>query len=154
MQLAHNVGHLVDRAGKLPGVLDKAGKISQLYAAGQVQKRPEYTDHGQGEIVDAVDRGPHNGPVGLRRSIGVHRFAVFFVQRFKNRRLLAVRLRGFLPVHHFLGEAVEFAQRRATAPEEGPHPGGNVPGEQNGQRNGHTENQRQLRCNRQHHNQG
>ena len=154
LELSHNVGHLIDGTGELPGVLNKAGQVPQLNPTGQVQQRPKDADQSQGQVVDAVHSRAHNGAVGLRLGVGVHRLAVFLVKGLQNCRLLAIGLGGLLAVHHLLRKTIELPQGGASPPEEGPHPGGDVPGEEYRGGNGDAENEHQLRRNGQHHPQG
>ena len=79
MQFGNNIRHFVDGAGKLPGILDKAGQVPQSQLSLQKEHTAQQAHHGQGHVVDEIHTGAGDGAVGLRHGVGVHRLGVLFI---------------------------------------------------------------------------
>ncbi len=153
MQIAQYVGHLVDGAGELAGILDKAGDIAQPHAARQVHQRAEHADHGQRDVVDEVDRGADDGTVVFAGGVCVHGLVVLAVKVAQHLGLAAIGLGGLLAANHLLHKAVELPQLGAALAEHGAGAAGHPSGIQRGEGDGHGEDDHQRRLDGQHHNQ-
>ena len=154
LQLADDVGHLVDGPGEPPGVQHKAGQIPQRQPPPQKQDGPEHADKGQGQVVDEVYRGACHAPVVVGVVVGVHRGLVPLVEAPHHGGLLVVGLGGLLPGDHLLHKAVELPQLYGPLVEQGPHFFRHVPGEQDGHGDGDGEHQHQQGGDEHHHQEG
>ena len=154
LQFCHNIGDLVDGTGEFAGILNKARKVTQSDLALQKQQRAEHANKRKGHIVDAVDRRAGDCAVGLCHGIGIHRRLVLLVKALQHSLFPSVGTDCFLTAEHFLYKTVELSQPCTATAEEGTNPLCQPAGEENGDGNGHKENQHQFRGDGQHHDEG
>ena len=151
MQLADDVGKLVDGAGELAGIQHKAAHAAQGNASCHVQQRAQDAHRGHGEVVDQVHGGAGDagGVVGV--PVGVDGALVTLSKAAVELVLLVIGGNGLHAGNSFLGEAVEHTQLPGAFPEQGTHHLGAVAGEKDGQGDGEGEDDQQRRGDGTHH---
>ena len=151
LQLAHDVGRLVDGAGEFAGIEHEGRDAAHGHQALEVEQGAAHADQGQGQVVDEIDTGAHPAAVIFGVEIGVHRLVVHRVQLADGVLLLAIGRQGLLAGDGLFHKAVELADLQGAAAEQRPCMGGDEAGDQDGQRHGDAKDQHQRGRDGQHH---
>ena len=151
LQLADDVGDLVDRAAELSRVQHEGRDVADRDRAAEVQNRAEKADERERKVVDEVDRGADQAAVIVGLVVRLDGLVVLAVELFDRVLLLAVGAQRLLPADHLLDEAVQLAELRGAFAEQRARKAGDLFREQERKRDRHDEHEHEHRRDRQHH---
>ena len=114
LQLADDIGDLVDRAAELSGILYKGTDITHAQLAEKVEDRTEGRDQSQGQVIDEVDGRPHNGSIVFCCIVGSGALLVDLIKTVGDHLFPGIGPDRFLPGDHLLDIAVHGAQLLRT----------------------------------------